>query len=320
MISYLSRIPYYVEEAASKTPGIKALVSYGGRQFSTFSTSKEPLPPQLIHVAGLELPRRESFSIVPDSPTKSEPGIVKVYRYEDAKRDKGWILPSDDNYHKQSAAIAHTRSLSFLKPLLNGPYFDLEAIWEEHTRYEFAERDVDKTMATMVDEPYVNHIPTMTGGVGQANLRAFYTHHFIHSNPPDTSISLVSRTVGVDRVIDEFILSLTHSTLIPWLLPGIPPTGRKLSLPFTAIVTMRGDRLCRESISWDQGTALQQLGLLPEWVRFPYEIGGVEMGVGKRVEVRLPVAGVELCSKLVDETSGESNGLMRREWRMVDDA
>jgi len=87
---------------------------------------------------------------------------MKVYRYEDAKCDKGWMLPSDDNYHKQSAGIAHTRTLSFLKPLLNGPYFDLEAVWEEHTRYEFGERDVDKTMATMVDEPYVNHIPTMT--------------------------------------------------------------------------------------------------------------------------------------------------------------
>lgn len=87
---------------------------------------------------------------------------MNVYRYEDAKRDKGWVLPSDDDYHKRSAGIAHTRSLSFLKPLLDGPYFDLEAVWEEHTRCEFGERDVDKTMATMVDEPYVNHIPTMT--------------------------------------------------------------------------------------------------------------------------------------------------------------
>jgi len=82
---------------------------------------------------------------------------------------------------------------------------------------------------------------------------------------------------------------------------------------------MRGDRLCHESISWDQGSALQQLGLLPEWVRFPYEVEGVEVGVGKKVEVRLPVKGVETGRKLVDEGCEESNELMEGEWRVVDD-
>jgi len=88
--------------------------------------------------------------------------IIKTYRYEDATKDSEWILPSDEHYHKRSAGIAHTRSLTFLKPLLSGPFFDLEAVWEEHTKFEFGERDVEKTMATMVDQPYVNHIPTMT--------------------------------------------------------------------------------------------------------------------------------------------------------------
>jgi carboxymethylenebutenolidase len=87
---------------------------------------------------------------------------VKTYQYDDAKKDADWVLSADENYHKQSAGIAHTRSLGFLKKLLDGPWFDLEAIWEEHTKYEFEERDVEKTMATMVDDPYVNHIPTMT--------------------------------------------------------------------------------------------------------------------------------------------------------------
>jgi carboxymethylenebutenolidase len=120
----------------------------------------------LIHIAGNPTqPRRESCSVIPDSasPKPAPPqGIIKTHRYEDAKEEYGWVLPSDENYHKRSAGIAHTRSLTFLKPLLGGPWFDLEAIWEEHTKYEFGERDVEKTMATMVDRPYVNHIPTMT--------------------------------------------------------------------------------------------------------------------------------------------------------------
>jgi carboxymethylenebutenolidase len=76
--------------------------------------------------------------------------------------ESGWVLPADEEYQKRSAGIAHTRSLAFLKKELDGPWFDLEAVWEEHTNYEFVERDVAKTMATMVDQPYVNHIPTMT--------------------------------------------------------------------------------------------------------------------------------------------------------------
>ncbi len=51
------------------------------------------------------------------------------------------------------------------------PEHDLARLWEAHTSYEFETRDVDATMATMVDQPYVNHIPTMTGGVGHDELK-----------------------------------------------------------------------------------------------------------------------------------------------------
>jgi carboxymethylenebutenolidase len=154
-----------VEEAAYISPQIKALISYGGKKFTTLNelASTSSLPPQLIHVPGPHKPRRESFSIIPASQTsKPFEGTIKTYQYEDARELSAWVLPSDEDYHKRSAGIAHTRSLTFLKPLLNGPFFDLEAVWEEHTKFEFGERDVEKTMQTMVDAPYVNHIPTMT--------------------------------------------------------------------------------------------------------------------------------------------------------------
>jgi carboxymethylenebutenolidase len=128
-----------------------------------------------------------------------------------------FAVPAHADYRPRAAAVAHTRSLSFLKPLMGGPYFDLEAIWEEHTRYEFAERSVEETMATMVEEPYVNHVPTLTGGVGRAELTAFYRDHFIFSNPDDTALELVSRTVGIDRVVDEFLFNCTHDRVIDWL-------------------------------------------------------------------------------------------------------
>jgi len=52
--------------------------------------------------------------------------------------------------------------------------YDLEKLWDEHTKYEFATPDVDATLATMVDDAYVNHVPVMTGGKGKSALRKFY--------------------------------------------------------------------------------------------------------------------------------------------------
>src|ERR1700730_14094873 len=93
----------------------------------------------------------------------------------------------------------------------SGPGYDLGALWEQHCLYEFGERDVPKTMATMVDEPYVNHIPMMTGGVGQKELARFYQHHFVNSNPKDTKIVPVSRTVGADQLVDEGLFCFHHN-------------------------------------------------------------------------------------------------------------
>src|ERR1700731_1940553 len=69
------------------------------------------------------------------------------------------------------------------------------ALWEAHCRCEFETRDVDATMATMVSEPYVNHVPTLAGGVGHDELKRFYKYHFIGANAPDTTLTPISRTV-----------------------------------------------------------------------------------------------------------------------------
>ncbi|KAE8441717.1 hypothetical protein EG329_004503 [Mollisiaceae sp. DMI_Dod_QoI] len=236
-----------------------------------------------------------------------------VYFYESAKATN-FALPGHESYSPGHAGVAHTRSLGFLKSNLGGPYFDLDAIWEEHTMYEFGERDVDKTMSTMVTEPY------MTGGIGRAALENFYRDHFIFNNPEDTQLELISRTVGVDRVIDEFIFSLTHDKVIDWLVPGIPPTGKKIRVPFTSVVNIRGDRLYHEHIAWDQATLLRQLGLLPEYLPFPYDLpDGKKPAQGKRFEYRVPTAGDETAKKLTDESSVPSNKMFGFEIREVDD-
>ena len=167
---------------------------------------------------------------------------------------------------------------------------DLAALWEAHCRHEFETRDADATMATMVDQPYVNHVPTMTGGVGRDQLKRFYKYHFIGANPADMELLPVSRTVGADQVVDEMVVRFTHTSEIDWMLPGVAPTGRKVEVPLVAIVHFRGGKVAHEHIYWDQASVLAQIGKLdPEG---------------------LPVAGAETARKVLDKDR-PSNTLMQ---------
>ncbi|THZ14531.1 hypothetical protein D6C89_10112 [Aureobasidium pullulans] len=242
--------------------------------------------PLLKHVAG------------PSKGTQLEAGRSLTKRYHYPTVTGQWYAAGHADFHYSGDSVAHTRNLQFLKPKMGGPYFDLEDIWEEHTYYEFADRSVEHTMSTMVQEPYVNHVPTLTGGVGRSSLSTFYRDNFIFNNSADTDLELISRTIGVDRVIDEFIFKFTHDREIDWLLPGVPPTHRKAEIPFTAVVNIRGDRLYHEHIAWDQGTALKQLGLMPDYLPFPSPLpNGDSLSSDAKLEYRVPVTAEKLRNR-----------------------
>jgi carboxymethylenebutenolidase len=141
---------------------------------------------------------------------------------------------------------------------------DLARLWEEHTNHEFSTRDTDATLATMVEDAYVNHVPVLTGGAGKNALRIFYSEDFIPRMPPDTKLTPISRTVGEDQLVDEMIFSFTHSQEMPWMLPGISPTHRYVEVALVAIVRFRDGKLAHEHIYWDQASVLKQIGLLTD--------------------------------------------------------
>jgi carboxymethylenebutenolidase len=142
------------------------------------------------------------------------------------------------------------------------PSVDLSKLWEEHTNHEFVTRDTEATLATMVEDAYVNHVPVMTGGAGKAALREFYSRHFIPSMPPDTQLTPISRTAGEEQLVDEMIFSFTHTQEMPWMLPGVAPTHRRVEVALVAIVRFRDGKLEHEHIYWDQASVLKQIGLL----------------------------------------------------------
>src|SRR6202167_188942 len=139
---------------------------------------------------------------------------------------------------------------------------DLAQLWEEHTNHEFSTRDTDSTLATMVEDAYVNHVPVLTGGAGKSALRAFYSVDFIPSMPPDTLLTPISRTVGEDQLVDETRSSFTLDDEMPWMLAGGAPTHRRVEVALVAIVRFWAGKLAPEHIYWQQASVLKHIGLL----------------------------------------------------------
>ena len=204
----------------------------------------------------------------------------------------GFAIPHRASFDKRTDSLAHSRALGLLRRVL-GPHYDLVALFEEHVRHEFETRDVDATMATMIDEPYVNHVPTLAGGVGHDMLKRFYKYHFVHQNSRERSSTPVSETIGPDRIVLETVVRFRHDRVLDRYFPGIAPTGRMVEIPTLLLVKFRGDRVCREHIYWDQASALKQIGAL--------DAAG------------LPVAGAEAAAKVLDETR-PSNIFMQDAW------
>lgn len=134
-------------EAINDANEIVATVVYADdAQRSTIKTSRSPT---LQHFAGG----------APDRPQRT--AALTIYQYSGVKSYL-FATPFQELFNYTTEAISHTRNIMHLKKNMQGPYFDLELIWDEHTYYEFADRSVEHTMSTMVQEPYVNHVPTVS--------------------------------------------------------------------------------------------------------------------------------------------------------------
>lgn len=139
---------------------------------------------------------------------------------------------------------------------------DLAATFDAHVQAEFQDLDLGATMATMSADPYVHHVPTITGGNGTEGVRDFYGHHFIGQWPADTETRQISRTIGDGQVVDELLMTFTHDRELEIMLPGVPPTGRRIEIPVVVVVGFEDGRVHHEHIYWDQASVLVQAGLL----------------------------------------------------------
>ena len=158
------------------------------------------------------------------------------------------ILRHKDNHNKQSNKKRTSQGKKSPRR------YDLGKVFDEHIKNEFEKHNVGATMKTMVKEPYVHHIPVLTGGFGYDGVYNFYKDEFIGKMPADTKFVRVSRTIGKDQVVDELILSFTHDREIEFMLPGIPPTGKYVELPHVVVMKFKESKIAHEHIYWDQAS------------------------------------------------------------------
>ncbi|KAI4238117.1 MAG: hypothetical protein LQ349_001320 [Xanthoria aureola] len=278
IVAYGEAAETVLEIAHKPVPKLCALVAYYPERMSVPGAGYPPSLKLVVHIAG-------SQGFMPGDYAYSYPDAVPGFAEHDL-----------DVFDKVSAGLAWSRSLDVIRMAFEIEV-DLEAIWDRHSELEFATKDAEATMATMVEEPYVNHIPTMTGGIGYKDLHRFYRDYFIPGNPPSLKFKLISRTVGTDRVVDEMFLSFRHTQEVPWMLPGVAPTNKLVEVALVAIVCIRGGKLYHEHIYWDQATVLVQVGLLDPKLS------------GKGFN-RLPVVDNLGARKVLDEANAPSNELI----------
>jgi carboxymethylenebutenolidase len=261
---------------------------YGVRIENSLDESANLRNPLMLHIAQKDQycppeAQAEIYAALDENP------LVTLHEYDE--QDHAFAREGGAHYDAASAELANLRTLEFFARNLSGASPNLSALWDDHVKYEFATRDTEDTLETMVEDAYVNHIPVLTGGVGRDELREFYSKRFIPQMPPDTSMTPVSRTVGKSRVVDEMVFEFTHTMKMDWMLPGVAPTGKRVRVPLVAIVNFRGDKLAHEHIYWDQASVLAQLGLIDASA--------------------LPVAGAESAEKVIDPKL-PANQLMER--------
>ncbi|KAM0429990.1 hypothetical protein ACHAPT_005996 [Fusarium lateritium] len=224
---------------------------------------------------------------------------------------RGFAEHDMEEFDGISADLAWSRSLAAARRVF-GINPDLELVLDNNMQSKFFSQHPEQAMPTYTTHktPHVSNMPTLTGGTGAAELKRFYSEFFIR--PPSTKTTLISRTIGADRIVDEIHLRFKHTEQVPWMLPGIPPTNKTIEILMVSIVALRGGKLYHEHVYWDQASVLVQAGLLDPKL-LPQ--AAQDLGVKK-----LPVVGRRAARKVLknrDESDdeGEADNALIKGWK-----
>lgn len=214
------------------------------------------------------------------------------------RAEQGFAERDMEEFDRVSAQLAWSRSLAAARRVFgNGDEAGAEQVVETNSYSKFFSSDPSSAtnVYTTHKPAHLTHVPTLTGAHGTAALQSFYAAHF--RSPPSLRLTLLSRTLTPQRVVDELHLRFKHTHPAPWILPGVAPTGKKVEVLVVSIVALEAGRLAHEHVYWDQASVLVQVGLLdPDVVPAGFD--------GCR---RLPVVGREAARRMLKREKGQAN-------------
>ena len=121
---------------------------------------------------------------------------------------------------------------------------------------------LDAALALTTPGCTLTNIPSGTGAAGEG-LRRYLAEDVLPHLPADLTFRRISRTGDRWRVAQEDMVSFTHDRELPWLLPGVAATDRRVEVLAVSVVTIERSRIAAHRTLWDQLSLLAQLGLSP---------------------------------------------------------
>ena len=126
---------------------------------------------------------------------------------------------------------------------------------EDHIRFE-SSHDLEALIGTFGDDPEWHNKPSNDVLNGHDAIRGFYRDLF--AGFPDFWLDIHHRRFADDAIVVDGVFGGTHEGM--WM--GIPPTGKKVAIPFCAVFTFTNQDLLQSEIAYyDRLTLLEQLGV-----------------------------------------------------------
>jgi carboxymethylenebutenolidase len=209
---------------------------------------------------------------------------ARVFVYENTGH--GFNCEARASYNQRAALLSQARNIEFLRACI-GPAVNVEELFDHHLFTTLNQKDLDETMETLCEDAVVTFVPTLSGGHGVNELKRFYKD-FFKALSGDAQLTTISRTVNANRVVDELVLSFTHDRPMEFILPGVAPTQKKVTIPLVMLATFRLDKLSRLNVYWDQASVIMQIDILHD--------------EDSPVSLHLPAHGREQANKILDDS------------------
>ena len=126
----------------------------------------------------------------------------------------------------------------------------------------FSTPDLEAALAATAADCVLVNLPMGTGASGEG-LRRFLAEDVLPHLPADLTFRRISRTVDRWRLAEEATVGFTHDRELPWLLPGVAPTHRRVDVLAISVVSIRHSRITSHRTLWDHAGLLAQLHLDP---------------------------------------------------------